>query len=157
MLQPTQAWDAPVSLISQLLFLLLGGFINAIILYKIGAYFDGTNKNEPPAAARPPEITNNLWKKFNIFFFLFLILFILSFNVLTPGFFPTYFAILTQMALMFTIGYFGFALAQKKKYLFLGLLALIPFISLIGLIASYFILWQIKKSTVDTKTTPELS
>lgn len=132
--------------------------INATILYFIGRLFDKTiNKANLASEANilvSPASMNSSWKKFNVFFLIFLLLSLISFFQV---FLPTaqlikFISIINGLGMIAKIGcivilsYFGYTITQKKQYLLLGLLG---FFSIIGLMAGYIILWQAKKKIIQ--------
>lgn len=131
--------------------------VNAIILYFIGRLFDkAINKRNFESEANTlvsPASMNSSWKKFNVFFWIFLLLSLISFFQV---FLPTeqlikFISIINALGMISKIGgiivlsYFGYVITQKKQYLLLGLLGFFS-ISIVGLMAGYIILWRAKKN-----------
>lgn len=157
----------PAFAIFSLLPLLLGALINAGILYCIGMLFDSSPRREGAtneAASLPqtnnvtplPQIAvNRTWRKFNIFFWLFLLLPLLSLvipieviadNVATMYFFAT---IGISIGRIVVLSYFGYAITQNKRFLMLGLLGLPGFFG-IGMCIGYLILRRVKNKLIHS-------
>ncbi len=146
-----------------LLPLLFGAFVNAIILYFIGRLFNTIVKNENPkneiAAKASIDMVNTLWKKFNLFFFIFFtISFVVYLQIILP--LPQYIVLISTLQMIAKVGtivtlsYFGYAITLKKKYIFLGLLGLFPYMTAISLMIGYIVLWQAKKKVIGSQSVP---
>ena len=154
--------DNPVAYgLLALLPLLLAALVNATIIYFIGRLFSNTAKSKSPKTEVGVTVSadkvNTLWKKFNLFFWIFFIMsFAVYLHVVLP--LPQYilltntFQILANVGSIVTLSYFGYATTLKKKYIFLGLLALFPYA--IGLIVGYIILWRAKKKAISSQSVP---
>ncbi|MGD0589820.1 MAG: hypothetical protein ABSA44_03335 [Bacteroidota bacterium] len=144
-----------------LLPLLSAALVNAIILYFIGRLFDNPAKNKNPENEIGVTVSahkvNTLWKKFNLFFFIFFImLFVVYLQIILP--LPQYIVLISTLQMfakvgtIVTLSYFGYAITLKKKYIFLGLLGLFPYMSAISLMIGYLILWQVKKKVIGSQS-----
>jgi hypothetical protein len=148
-----------------LLPLLSGAFVNAIILYFIGRLFDtiatsNNQRNEFGSTAFIGKV-NTLWKKFNLLFFIFFILsFVVYLQIILP--LPQYIVLIRTLQMfakggaIVTLSYFGYATTLKKKYIFLGLLGLFPYLTAISLLIGYIILRQAKKKVIANQSVPTL-
>jgi hypothetical protein len=144
-----------------LLPLLSGALVNAIILYFIGRLFDNIAKSNNPkneiGSTALIDKVNALWKKFNLFFFIFFILsFVVYLQIILP--LPQYIVLISTLQMfakggaIVTLSYFGYATTLKKKYIFLGLLGLFPYMTAISLMIGYIVLWQAKKKVIGNQS-----
>ena len=148
-----------------LLPLLLAALVNATILYFVGRLFSNTAKSENPkseGAAVSTDKVNTLWKKVNLFFGIFFIMsFAVYLQIVLP--LPQYIVLISTLRIfakvgsIVTLSYFGYATTLKKKYIFLGLLGLFPYLPAIGLIVGYIILWQAKKKEIWSQSVPTIT
>jgi len=143
--------------------LLLGAFVNAIILYFIGRLFETIAKSKNPTneIGNTPSAdnVNALWKQFNMFFYIFFIMsFVVYIQIILP--LPQYFVLISTIQIfakvgaIVTLSYFGYATTLKKKYIFLGLFGLFPYLTAISLLIGYIILWQAKKKVITNQSLP---
>jgi len=138
--------------------LLPAALLNAVILYFIGRLFGGAVKKENlgnEISTPTPANVDSLWKKFNLFFWIFFFLSIISFSLI---FLPTaqlvkYISIASALRMIAKVGsiivlsYFGYVITQKRQYLLLGLLGLFSgMFGMIGLIIGYIVLWHGRKN-----------
>ena len=107
--------------------------INVIIIYFFGNFIEGTIRRvdlgKEAAQHQLASDVQKLWRRFNIFFWIFLILpFSVYLQIVFPisdliGIIATT-RIVSAVGIVITLGYFGYAITLKKYYLVLGLLAI---------------------------------